>query len=115
MYFFKCITGHTAFGLSFVVLLCACAITLHSDYSKDDIGTLGRLKIYCMITMAIICFHLSMAGLRISKYFEDGDRFAVISLINFIVAELFLTYSLICTIIILKKTKDRTPLRNEPV
>lgn len=96
-----------------MVLLCACAITLHSDYSKDDVGNLRRLSIYCLITMAIICFHLSIAGLRVTTYFEQGDRFAVITLVNFIVAELFLIYCLITTVIVLKKTKGRTPLRNQ--
>lgn len=109
----KYVTGHTAFGISFVVLLCACAIALHADYSRDDVGKLGRLKFYCMTTMAIICFHLGIAGYRVEKYYEQDDRFAIISLVNFAVAELFLIYSLICTLATLKKTKDRTPLRNQ--
>lgn len=97
-----------------MVLVCACAITLHNDYFKDDIGNHGRLKFYCIISMAIITFHLCIAGIRFRKYFDQGDRLAIITLINFVVAQLFLVYSLICSIATLKKTKQRRPLRNQP-
>lgn len=108
------ITGQTAFGLGFVILICACAITLHSDYMKDDQKKLGRLKYYCIISMVLICFHLGIAGFRLEKYYDAGERFAVITLVNFVAAEFFLTYSIIRTMTTLKKTKERTPLTNQP-
>lgn len=108
---------HTAFGLSFVILICACGITLHSDYSKDDAKKLGRLKFYCIASMVMIGIHLGIAGSRIERYYDNGDRFAVISLVNFLAAELFLTYSIICTMITLKRTKDKLTLTqtNQPL
>lgn len=98
-----------------MILICACAITLHSDYKKDDVDKLGLLKYYCIISMLLICFHLGIAGHRLGKYYEDGDRFAIITLVNFIAAELFLTYSIVRTVTTIKKTKERTPLKNQPL
>lgn len=109
------VTGQTAFGLSFVILICACAITLHGDYYKDDVKKLGGLKFYCILSMALICFHLGIAGFRLGKYYDDGDRFAIITLINFVAAQSFLIYSIVCTMTTLKKTKERTPLTNQHV
>lgn len=108
-----CFTGHTAFGLSFVVLICACAITIHSDYYKDNVGILRRLQILCVISMALISFQLCVAGYRFQTYFDEGHRFAIITCINFIVALVTLIYSLICSSVILCKTNERTPLRNQ--
>ncbi|KAG4077297.1 hypothetical protein HA402_009926 [Bradysia odoriphaga] len=110
--------SQTAFGLSFVILICACGITLHSDYSKDDAKKLGRLKFYCIASMVMICFHLGLAGFRLDKYYDNGDRFAVITLVNFVASELFLTYSIIRTMVTLKTTKDKltqTAQTNQPL
>lgn len=107
------VSGQTAFGFSFVILICACGITLHSDYLKDDFDKLGQLKCYCITCIAMICFHLGIAGWRLGKYYEEGDRFAIITLINFVASQLFLTYSIVCTMTILKKTKERTSLTNQ--
>lgn len=55
----------------------------------------------------MIGFHLGIAAFRVERYYDNGDRFAVITLVNFVASELFLTYSIICTLLTLKRTKDK--------
>ncbi|KAJ6633752.1 hypothetical protein Bhyg_16903 [Pseudolycoriella hygida] len=108
--------SHTAFGFSFVSLICSCAITLHSDYWKDDADKLGRLKFYCIASILFICFHLGMASSRLAKYCEDGYRFAIITTVNCVISLLFLIYSIICTMTTLKKAKEQTiSINNQPL
>lgn len=106
-------TGRIALALSFVVLLCACIfagnscylvslfeifslrrIHLCNQFQQTELPKLQRLKSMCILSMGLVCFQLCIASFRVRKYLDHGERFALVTSIIYLVAQLTLIYTL---------------------
>lgn len=60
----------------------------------------------CILSMCLVCIQLCIAAFRVRKYLDHGERYAMVTSIIYLAAQLTLIYSLHSTKAALKKANE---------
>lgn len=78
-------------------------------FSQKEILKLEELKYMSICSMALVCFQLCIATLRVRKYMDRGERFVILISIIYLAAQFTLIYTLHSTKSILKRMYEGNP------